>query len=263
MVVKGPAPTLEALALRLISAITPCGHAGLQKVRVGNPNGDGGYVMIDDFDAIAGAISIGVGGDVSWDLDIANRGIDVFQYDHTVAGPPIAHSRFRFHKLGLGPADAHEFRSLDGMVADIPARGDLILKVDVEGAEWTALAAAHKRTLERFSQIVLEIHGPMSGTTSDRLRHLRMCRKLSRSHAVVHVHANNYAAIESFGRVLVPGVLEITYARRSNAPFVRSMELLPTALDVPNDPSRPEIPMSVILNPWAWVSARELDTHAP
>ena len=135
-------PGPGALARQLLWLIHPERLVGSSNVRVGNPDGDGGYVMVDAFDGIAGALSVGIGTDVSWDLDIANRGIEVFQYDHTVSGPPVSHPRFHFLSVGIAEASSSDgsFISLDHMVAAIPGDGDLIAKIDAEGAEWPALS---------------------------------------------------------------------------------------------------------------------------
>ncbi len=203
--------------------------------------------MVDDWTYVAGAVSIGIGGDVSWDLALADRGINVYQYDHTVPYPPLSHPRFHFHPVGIGGSDDIKVQSLERIVADIPVAGDLVLKMDVEGAEWTAFSAAPSRVMERFSQIVVEVHDPLAGSCADRAHRLRVLRRLRRTHQVVHVHANNYAAVESFEGIVVPSVLEVTWLRRSRTPFVTSREPLPAVEDAPNDPLRPEIAMSAIL----------------
>lgn len=249
----GPKPSAElgpkALASCLLSLIRPATPVGLSKVRIGNPHGDGGYVMLDDWEDVVGAVSIGIGGDVSWDLAIAERGIDVFQYDHTVPCPPISHPRFRFHSIGIGPDDSADsrLRSLEQIVGDIPLDGDLILKMDVEGTEWATLPTAHSPVMHRFAQIVIEAHEPLAGSDANRLHNLGVLSTLRRTHEVVHVHANNYAPVESFAGVRVPSVLEITYLRKTRTSFRTSNEPLPAAEDVPNDPSRPEIEMHSIL----------------
>ena len=239
----------KALASCLLSLIRPATPVGFSKVRIGNQHGDGGYVMVDDWRDVRGAISIGIGGDVSWDLAIAERGIDVYQYDHSVPSPPIRHPRFHFHSVGIGnPDSGHSgFRSLEQIVGDIPPGGDLILKMDVEGAEWATLSSARSQVLERFSQIVIEVHAPLAGTAGDRMLNLQMLGKLRSTHQVVHVHANNYAAVDSFDGIRVPNVLEISYLRRTRTSFRTSRERLPSADDAPNDPLRPEIEMSSIL----------------
>ncbi len=205
--------------------------------------------MVDDWEDVVGAVSVGIGGDVSWDLAIAERGIDVYQYDHTIHAPPASHPRFHFHSIGIGSGDSSDsrFRSLQQIVGDVPLDGDLVLKMDVEGAEWATLAKARNQVIERFSQIVIEVHGPLAGKTADRLHNQRVLRRLRRTHQVVHVHANNYAPVESFEGILIPNVIEISYLRRTRSLFRKSREPLPAAEDVPNNPLSPEIKMSSIL----------------
>ena len=48
------------------------------KVRIGT-HGDEGYVLPDDLHGIAQALSIGIGHDASFDLELAQRGIPVIQ----------------------------------------------------------------------------------------------------------------------------------------------------------------------------------------
>ena len=242
-------PGPGTLSRQLLWLIRPEGIVGLSKVRVGNPDGDGGYVMADAFDGVAGALSVGIGADVSWDLDIANRGIDVFQYDHTVSGPPVSHPRFHFSPVGIAEAGSPDgsFMSLDQMVAAIPADGDVIAKLDAEGAEWPALTSVSRQTMCRLAQIVIELHAPMTGDGAAGIRNLAVLERIARTHAVVHVHANNYAGVGSLDGIRVPDVVEITWLRRAGIAFAPCSERFPTALDRPNDPERPDIPMSEIL----------------
>jgi hypothetical protein len=239
----------RALSLRLISLIRPMRVVGLSKVRIGNAGGDGGYVMVDAFDGVAGALSIGIGGDVSWDLEIANRGIDVFQYDHTVGGPPVSHPRFRFTRAGIAASTSADgsFRSLDRMVADVPGGGGVLAKIDVEGAEWPALSSVGGKTMRRLAQFTVELHEPLPARISARLRNLRTLERIGRTHAVVHVHANNYAGVDTLDGIRVPSVVEVTYLRKRGLRFAPCDETFPTAVDRPNNPDGAEIPMSGIL----------------
>lgn len=69
----------------LFPLMSVCEGSGF--VRIGRKN-DGGYVMFDDFESRKYAYSIGIADDVSWDRDIASRGLDVYMYDHTIQGLP-------------------------------------------------------------------------------------------------------------------------------------------------------------------------------
>ena len=226
-------------ARAILRLIEPCDATGFRKVRVGG-EGDGGYVMLDDFAGVAAAYSLGISTDVTWDAAIAARGIDVFQYDHTVAGPPEANPRFRFHRTGIAGKDRAPFRSLPSLMEEnghLPGSGDLLLKCDIEAAEWEALAALAPEHLGLFRQIVVEFHG---------LRDLHVpafaafagpvFAALAAEHRVVHVHGNNCAAYAVTAGLPVPTVLELTFVRRDGKRFTRPRRPFPTKLDRPNDP---------------------------
>ena len=82
--------------------------SGMSKTRIGD-NTDGGYVL----PAIAldcdGVLSIGVGMNVSFDLQLAERGAQVLQFDHTVERSPTAHANFHFHELGWGSSSTGDY----------------------------------------------------------------------------------------------------------------------------------------------------------
>ena len=224
----------------ILRLIEPCDATGFRKVRVGG-EGDGGYVMLDDFAGVAAAYSLGIDSDASWDAAVAARGIDVFQYDHTVDGPPEANPRFRFRRCGIAGKDRAPFRSLPSLMEEnghLAGGGDLLLKCDIEAAEWEALAALTPEHLGLFRQIVVEFHG---------LRDLHVpefaaiagpvLAALTAGHRVVHVHGNNCAGYAITAGLPVPTVLELTFARRDGKRFTRPRRPFPTGLDRPNDPA--------------------------
>jgi hypothetical protein len=58
---------------------------------------------------------------------------------------------------------------------------------------------------------------------------------------VVHVHGNNAWPFFSIGNVVLPKLIEITFANRNYYEFAESNEVFPTALDQPNLPDRPDM----------------------
>ncbi|MGX8009145.1 hypothetical protein ACVDG8_009075 [Mesorhizobium sp. ORM8.1] len=56
------------------SLLSPMAVTGVSKIRIGSQT-DGGYVMLDDFVGVDGALSFGINDEDSWDVDIANRGL--------------------------------------------------------------------------------------------------------------------------------------------------------------------------------------------
>ena len=77
------ATTTYQRCAQIISLLSPMDVEGAKYSRVGK-DFDGGYVMLADFEAatIDAAYSFGIADDVSWDEEIADRGIEVFMYDY-------------------------------------------------------------------------------------------------------------------------------------------------------------------------------------
>ncbi len=228
---------------KIFHYMRPCEVVGSRKIRVGS-SGDGGYVMIDDFASAKVAYSLGIGGDVNWDVAMADMGLTIHQYDHTVKGPPVQHPGFRFNEFGISTVDDGQFISIPTAMrrnGDL-GRRDLILKVDIEGSEWTALAAIPEETLAQFQQIVVEYHGFLRVVEPEwRETAKRALARLARQHAVHHVHANNWGSFQVIANVPVADVLEVSYIRRDSVSLARSQEIFPTALDAPCHPDRPDI----------------------
>ena len=59
--------------------------------------------MLDDFAGITSAFSLGVGLDDSWDIEIANRNIPVYAFDHTVVASPDTHANLHFLRRKIVP----------------------------------------------------------------------------------------------------------------------------------------------------------------
>ncbi len=221
-------------------------------IRVGG-SADGAYVMADLFDT-AGAISLGVGHDVSWDIDIASRGISVHMFDPTVAGPPVVFPRGTFHAVGIGtPSQAAAtglpLRSLEDLVAlaEFEIGHDLLLKMDVEGAEWEALETA--ADLSRYSQVVLELHN--LERLDDELhggQMLRVLNRLAESHVPIHIHANNDAPLAHFDAYWFPTVLEVSFLRRDAATGARPATSLREDLDAPSNPRFADLSLRGLLS---------------
>lgn len=224
----------------LLAMLRPQTLSGSRKLRIGRFF-DGGYVMVDDFIGIEAAYSIGINDDVSWDLDIVDRAIPVFQYDHTIEAVPVEHALARWRKMGLGAVNdpGASLMTLQQMIEDNghTESRNLILKCDVEGAEWAVLGALPAGILGQFRQIVMEIHclnfldDPV---WADSIRKGLSC--LAASHNLVHVHGNNYAEWTAIGGIPVPSVMEITMMRKDAGSFDESEEIFPTALDMPCNP---------------------------
>jgi hypothetical protein len=227
---------INAMALSMLRTMRPHRVVGFHKIRIGK-DGDGGYVMLDDFDNISAAYSLGINNDVAWDLEIANRGIHVYQYDHTIDALPMEHEAFHWRKIGIGNDPNHGLHPLNELMEEdgfFPPRNDLLLKCDIEGAEWKMLPSLPTLFLQMFKQIVIEVHGLGHIDVKEYgPKVMTSIKALTFAHRVIHVHANNNSAYCIVGGVPIPATLELTLVRADSYRLVPSFETFPTKLDRP------------------------------
>lgn len=222
-------------------------------VRLGGP-ADGGYLIPDDLDDVRACFSPGVSDVADFEADLASRGIDCFLADASVDGPPVENPRFRFEKKFLGAECHGHFMTLPEWVGRCaPADGDLLLQMDIEGAEYEVLYESPLETLRRFRIVVVEFHGLDALFERNGFDLIRLTfERLLRLFRVVHIHPNNCVPTVRFDRFAIPPVMEFTFLRRDRFGAVppRSVTAFPHPLDRPNVEARPDI-----LLPGCWFEA--------
>ena len=238
----GAVQSLIRATLRLIS---PVAAINIAKCRVGGFK-DGGYVMLDDLDGIGICYSLGVGPDVSWDFEMAGRGADVYQYDHTIVTPPVEHRLFHFSRTGIthDGSLAPDFKRLDTLLQENGhvGRDDMVLKIDIEGDEWDSLDALDPVVFTRFRQIVAEFHGMrLLDIESFRQRARRVFLKMRQTHEVIHVHGNNFAGMAVVEGIPIADCIELSLANRRFYSFAPATDLFPGPLDFANNPALPDL----------------------
>ena len=62
---------------------------------------DGSYVILDDFKNVRVAYSFGIRREIQFDKNLADRGIDVYMYDHTIDSLPYENDKFHWKKIGI------------------------------------------------------------------------------------------------------------------------------------------------------------------
>jgi hypothetical protein len=113
-----------------------------RKIKRFGPKRDGGYLLPDDLEGIGGCVSPGVSAECGFDMDIADLGIDVYLADASVSSPPVAHERFRFSKLHFDTFNSSDTVTIDDFCRLISPASDLLLQMDIEGAEYRVLNSA-------------------------------------------------------------------------------------------------------------------------
>jgi len=228
----------------LLHFLEPHDVPGRRKLRVGG-EGDGGYVMLDDFAPVRHALSLGVGPDVSWDSAVAERGLRVFQYDDTVEASPRAHQHFVFHRNHVvAQAKSPEDVTLQQILGSEALAGDneIVAKIDIEGCEWDILAATPSKDLARIRQLAVEFHRMRDfSDLAWRRTAFAALRNLAATHCCIHIHGNNWVPFTVVGGVPFPDGFEATFVRRADHAAVPSTAIFPTELDRPCDPKRPDL----------------------
>ena len=231
--------TKTADAAALIDSLKP--RSGPPLKRFG-PRGDGGYLMPDDLNGIVACISPGVSTECGFDSEMADRGIDVYMADASVAGPSVRHDRFHFFPKYLDIAASDRTMTLDQLCEHAPD-GDLLLQMDIEGAEYRVLAAASDSLLQRFRIMVIELHDLDQMFSRFAFNIIKpVFDKLRTHHEVVHIHPNNCADPVRRGPLSVPPVMEFTFYRKDRMKHQSASALsFPHALDAPCAQSRSDV----------------------
>jgi hypothetical protein len=171
--------------------------------------------------------------------------VPCFLADRSVDGPPVAHAGLHFLKKHLGQETGPDTISLGDWVRQCcTLPGDLMLQMDIEGAEYEVLGTAPSDLLSRFRVIVLEVHDLHHMRRAERFERIsRMFSRLLATHAVVHLHANNCREPRRWLGLDIHPVIEFTFLRRDRFTSAKPVQTLPHPLDASNVPGAREWPL--------------------
>jgi len=228
--------TPDFLLAEFFSKFQPVDN-GFELIRIGN-NGDGGYLLPDDFVGISHCFSAGC--DLAWTfekhLDV-EYGIFSEILDSLDKKPLDLGPSQNYTPAWLGHKNSLNSITLDTWLNNqVGSRDSLILQMDIEGFEWQIFSQISDKTLNRFRTIVVEFHN------LDNLLNYKLFRNsyepaitnILRNFDVVHFHPNNCCGQLSFGDCMFPRVFEVTFHNRSRAKFIKNQRSTPNALDVKN-----------------------------
>jgi hypothetical protein len=206
-------------------------------------NADGGYLIPDDLDDIVGCFSPGVDDRASFENALLDRGISCFLADGSVTKPPFTHPSVTFISKFLGATDDDDTLTLDTWVNECaPPEGDLLLQMDIEGAEWIVLLNSATETLRRFRIIVMEVHDLERLMDKHAFPIIKAAfSRLFDDFLLVHNHPNNYGEQVHVGHLTIPRVLELTWLRKDRATAQGFATTFPHPLDVINDPAQADV----------------------
>lgn len=226
--------------------------AKMPLIRVGSA-GDGGYLVPDDLSGIEAVFSPGVGYVSGFEAECAQRGMAIHMADASVDDVASdIEGDWSFEKKFLGTKDEGQIITLDQWVQRrCPGASDLLLQMDIEGAEYEVIASISSELMQRFRYIVIEFHGLHNLWEQHSGLQYAAFEKLNRTHRSVHVHPNNCCPVKVKHGIDMPAVLEVTYARKDLVVPGRHVAKLPHELDALNVPSNAEVFLSDL-----WVAGR-------
>ncbi|WP_324761695.1 FkbM family methyltransferase, partial [Helicobacter bizzozeronii] len=201
------------------------------------------------------AISLGVSESSPWDLEMANMGYLVLQYDASIDQGPYVHPNILFHKKFVGTQSDQQTTTLEQIMQDHSFDPSLhnILQIDIEGAEWDIFEKLDFSILEKyFAQIIIEFHWCDPRKLKQTQQHLAILEKFHQAFQPIHLHYNNccthfFYIQERF----FCNVFEVSYLRQDLVP--PNLPLRETCgdiagLDYPNDERLPDVPIRFALD---------------
>jgi len=235
------ARTSVASVRALLQSLRPV-EPGVELVRIG-PENDGGYLVPDDLAGIRNVFSPGVSNESGFEAALADRGMRVFLADYSVDGPAQRHANFDFDKRFVGCLTDERYITLDDWHAaklGTDADSELLLQMDIEGAEYETLLAASPRLLGRFRLMVIEFHWlPQLWNEPFFALASRAFAKLLATHAVVHIHPNNCCGSVKSAGLEIPRIAEFTLLRKDRLRATGYRTTFPHPLDRPNVAKKP------------------------
>jgi hypothetical protein len=113
--------------------------------------------------------------------------------------------------------------------------------MDIEGCEYDWILSLNENKLNKFKQIVMELHGINDDSLGISYNKKIECLKfLSKTHYIIHIHGNNHAGLKNE----IPDVIEVTFLRKNLwkniDPVLNSTPLPIKDLDYPCNPNRPD-----------------------
>lgn len=183
-VIRGRAP--------LVAELQPVALSNCTLERLGGRH-DGGYLICANLlTDLQSAYSYGIGGEDAWGCAISRKQrVPVHQYDCFIPEKvQCSGAVLHMNVECVGPTAAViDGRTFDTLANQIARNGDtgrrLVVKMDIEGAEWDTILATPDDVLAGVDQMAMELHG------IDDAHVLGGLKKLKRHFHLVSVHFNN------------------------------------------------------------------------
>ncbi|EDZ92861.1 protein of unknown function DUF268 [Limnospira maxima CS-328] len=193
-------------------------------IRIGGER-DGAYLIPNDLDEIKACFSPGVANRKNFEDELTDTyGIQCHMCDKSSDidkfQTPLKEGMQTFKKKWLDVNGETDSISLDAWVEELAPdqKDDLMLQMDIEGAEYRNILQTSEQVLKRFRIILVEVHGlGVAGNPEQFEVSLGpFLRKLDQYFICVHAHPNNCCGdfMIPGTQINLPNVYELTFLRR-------------------------------------------------
>ncbi|MCP4134868.1 MAG: hypothetical protein GY754_28090, partial [bacterium] len=109
----------------------------------------------------------------------------------------------------------------------------LVVKIDIEGAEWDSLLATSDAVLSNINQLGIEFHDLLEGDP----KYTALIKKLKKTFYIVNIHYNNWRCTPK-SKFFPASVNEILFVNKKAGIIDKTAPepVLPHPLDSPNNP---------------------------
>ena len=187
--------------------------------------GDGSYVLPKNIvSPKTYLISGGISDNNEIEIELAKKGVIGIQIDNSVNRAPKEHQNLVFKFATLGANDSRHEVSLENLISSTPLRKKIIVKLDIEGFEITALQHLSEKSLRRINCLVLELHNLSSLVENNNI--LQTLIKLKKSGlSSIYLQANNGILDYIISGVFIPDNIEVTFVRKDKTgkPSIRDI----------------------------------------
>ncbi len=245
---RTPKPTAQAVLLShaeqgrhiLFADVQPVTLANCELERFGEKN-DGGYLLCGNLlGDVRSAYSYGISGYDQWGCDVSARlTVPVHEYDcFNLTRPMCQTGRPVFHGECIGNSRrVEDGRPFDTIENHVRLNGDagkqIVVKMDVEGAEWETFLGISDNLLQRIDQMAVEFHGIDEG------RFILAIWRLKQFFYIASLHWNNFAC--TFGEAPFPSsVYELLLVNKRIGVPAPGTPVVPSLLNRPNNPGWPD-----------------------
>jgi hypothetical protein len=230
----------EAARIRkeLFAEVQPVALANCDLKRFGEAN-DGGYLLCGNLlGSVKAGYSYGISGYDGWGCQVSrDLHVSVHQYDcFDLTRPVCSTGATVFHGECVAgkPSVDESGRRFDTPEHQIGRNGDagrhLVVKMDVEGAEWDTFLETPDQVFEQIDQLIVEFHGV------NRQRFIEAVRKLKGFYYVANLHFNNYSCTTLY-RPFPAWAFEVLFVNKKLGVLEQSgRRAAASPLDTPNNP---------------------------